>query len=93
MHNSLNPARLTYARFCAVIFLSFSWDSLAEKYSVCMHRDDDGTPLTARRFASLAGSGGDDDMFSDSFTEQQLQVPLTGLLQPLPFMRSRNLSS
>lgn len=39
-----------------------------------MCRDDDGTPMTARRFRSLAGAGGDDDMFSDGFTEQQLQV-------------------
>ena len=39
-------------------------------------RDDDqvGTPVCARRFASLASKHGDDDMFSSDFTDQEFQV-------------------
>lgn len=41
-----------------------------------LFRDDDpvGTPVCARRFASLASKHGDDDMFSSDFTDQELQV-------------------
>lgn len=33
-----------------------------------------GTPVTARRFIALAERGGDDDMFSSYFSDQELQV-------------------
>ena len=53
-----------------------------------LFRDDDpvGTPVSASRFASLAGRNGDDDMFSSDFTDQELKVctsywPLVALLQ------------
>ena len=41
-----------------------------------LFRDDDavGTPVSATRFASLAGRNGDDDMFSSDFTDQELKV-------------------
>lgn len=40
-----------------------------------LFRDDPvGTPICARRFASLASKHGDDDMFSSDFTDQELQV-------------------
>eukprot|EP00803_Ostreobium_quekettii_P001668 evm.model.scf_2612.2 EVM.evm.TU.scf_2612.2 scf_2612:17594-20865(-) len=34
---------------------------------------DDGTPTTARRFASLSSRGGDDDMFSSYFSSNELK--------------------
>ena len=37
-------------------------------------RDDDGTPITARRWLSLVSRGGDDDMFSSDFTAEELAV-------------------
>lgn len=37
---------------------------------------DDGVPMTARRFHSLAGSDGDDNMFSTSFDRDQLKEVL-----------------
>lgn len=37
-------------------------------------RDDDGTPVTARRFLAVAKSGGDDDYFSFSFSHDARQV-------------------
>ncbi len=36
--------------------------------------DSDGAPLTARRFASLTGVGGDDDMFSTDLSDGELKV-------------------
>lgn len=41
-----------------------------------LRRDDDGTPVTARRWLSLVTLNGDDDMFSSDFTAAQLQVRL-----------------
>lgn len=42
---------------------------------VCFRADDiDGAAITARRWASLAGVGGDDDMFSSDLSDQQCQV-------------------
>ena len=37
-------------------------------------RDDDGTPVTARRWLSLVSRGGDDDMFSSDFNAEELQA-------------------
>lgn len=36
--------------------------------------DVDGSAVTARRWQSLAGAGGDDDYFSTDFTDNQLKV-------------------
>lgn len=33
-----------------------------------------GTPVSAQRFQSLMGKGGDDDMFSSDFTPAELKV-------------------
>ena len=46
-----------------------------------LFRDDDpvGTPVCARRFASLAGKNGDDDMFSSDFSHQELKVQFLSL--------------
>ena len=35
---------------------------------------DQGVPVCARRFLSLASKGGDDDMFSSDFTDQDFKV-------------------
>lgn len=48
----------------------------------CRHDDFGGAPLTARRFHSLVGRGGDDDMFSSDLPAEQMQQifePLRGL--------------
>lgn len=37
---------------------------------------DKGVPVCARRFLALASKGGDDDMFSSDFTDQELKVPI-----------------
>lgn len=39
-------------------------------------RDDDGTPVTARRFLAIAKSGGDDDYFSIGFSHEQRQAKI-----------------
>ena len=47
---------------------------------VCFRAVDiDGAAMSARRFCSLAGRGGDDDMFSSDFSDAQLQAALRGL--------------
>lgn len=38
---------------------------------------DGGVPVCARRFVALASKGGDDDMFSADFTDQEFQVTKT----------------
>lgn len=43
-------------------------------HHVSMRRDEDGTPLTARRFLAIAQPGGDDDYFSAGFSEEERQV-------------------
>jgi len=43
-------------------------------HHVLMRRDEDGTPLTARRFLAIAQPGGDDDYFSAGFSEEERQV-------------------
>eukprot|EP00877_Chromochloris_zofingiensis_P007835 jgi/Chrzof1/3304/Cz12g20080.t1 len=40
--------------------------------------DLDGAPMTARRFLSLYCNGGDDDMFSQHFTDEDLRVGFIG---------------
>lgn len=34
----------------------------------------EGTPVCARRFLALAEKGGEDDMFSSDFSDEQLQA-------------------
>ena len=40
---------------------------------------DAGVPVCARRFLALASRGGDDDMFSSDFTDQDFKVTLDHL--------------
>lgn len=60
---------------------------------VCFRATDiDGAPVCARRWASLAAAGGDDDMFSADLSDRELQVgrlaecpaewPLASVLHP-----------
>lgn len=64
-------------------FIFFTISSMGDglKYYIgLLCRDDDGTPVTARRWLSLVTVNGDDDMFSSDFTAAQLQVrPHTSL--------------
>lgn len=46
-------------------------------------RDEDGTPVTARRFLSLATKGGDDDYFSSDFSREVLEGKL-GAVASMP---------
>ena len=51
-----------------------------EGEEVCFRAVDiDGAAVSARRFYSLAGRGGDDDMFSSDFSDAELREALGGL--------------
>ena len=47
---------------------------LALSCGILLSRDDDGTPVTARRFLAIAQPGGDDDYFSFGFSHEERQV-------------------
>lgn len=51
-----------------------AWCQQGYLHHVSMRRDEDGTPLTARRFLAIAQPGGDDDYFSAGFSEEERQV-------------------
>ena len=38
------------------------------------HEGGNGAPVCARRFLSLAEKGGDDDMFSSDYSDEELKV-------------------
>ena len=68
---------------CLKIWFSSSYMKVEGKENECMPMGaNDGIPITAYRYHSLAGHMTDDDMFSSDLSEEQFQSRLSHVQVP-----------